>query len=375
MIGTRANIDRENVDLLIFVFRTEAGQFETIFDLTSATRQYLELLPMPKMAIPILITIFSEYMDLQVEIEEAEAEWIDEHPAPPPVPVGGNNAANGQANRPRRRRNREAEATPNPCPGLYDPHHWQPALRRKVANFMVKRDHALAFAMFGKERWIETSDRSEMSTNTQCRTDNYGLWGADKLCVQCKTHMPLIAFTGGGHCENCRLKNACEDETDHFKQLKKKATEALGFGVQPAQVGNQAPHADDEQRLIGVTDISQSNFPTSEAFWETDDDGNRAGPITRPGDLAFLMSNPEGPLPGFFFRALQMDNEQARYGPIGHIGFRQKKHPSGEYLQPDQSVWQMVGHYLYRQCLSVEDFTKTPEGMTPKDVLRFRGQF
>lgn len=382
-------------------FFAEAGQWETIFDLTSATRQYLERLPIPNMAVPILIRIFSEWMDVKRDIEEAEAKWADEHPAPPPAATGGNAGANvggnaqGTAQARTQPSDPQALSTPNPCPDLYDPHHWSHSLRLKVTRFIVKRNHALAFAMFGTKRWIETADRSEMSTNTQCRTDNYNIWAADKKCVHCKHALPNIAFTAGGVCENCRLNDECDDEKDHLKQLKKAATRALGFdnrttwpeedqneqaGTQPAQVGNQVVQVtsesdDDEQTEDGIHDITRSNFPQPEAFWQIDDEGSRVSPVNCPRDLTNILSDGNGPLADFFREAIKLDESEAKYGPIGHIGFKQKKHPSGEYLAPSQSVWQMAGHYMYRQCLSVEDFVKTPNGHTPTDTQRLRGGF
>lgn len=362
---------------------SEARQWKSIFDLSTATRQYLERLPMPQMAIPILIRIFSEFLDIKRHIEEAEAKWADEHPAPSPAAngsnPGGNAGGNARRNGRRRRTNREAGATPNPCPGIYDPHHWPLALRCNVTEFTVKRDHALAFAMFGTERWIETADQNEMSTNTQCRTDNYGIWGADKMCVQCEKRLPMIAFTGGSLCENCRLKNACDDENDHLKQVKKTATRALGFDIPPmpwelqtAQGGIQSV---EEPPETDIRDITRSNFPKPEVFCKTDEEGNHVSLVNSPSDLAQVLSEPEGPLMDFFTQALHLDMSEAKYGPIGRIGFKQKKHPSGEYLQLGYSARQMAGHYMYRRCLSIEEFIKTPNGLTPKDVQRIRGGF
>lgn len=381
--------------MLIKLLFSEAGQWESIFDISAATRQYLERLPMPQMAIPILIRIFSEFLDIKRDIEEAEANWADEHPAPSPAANGSNaggNAAGNAAGNPgdnpggnpgrngrRRRTNREAGATPNPCPGIYDTHHWPSTLRRTVTEFTVKRDHALAFAMFGTERWIETADRNEMSTNAQCRTDNYGIWGADKMCVQCKKCLPMIAFTGGGLCENCRLKNACEDENDHLKQVKQTATRALGFDIPPTpwelQTAQGGTHTVEEPSETDIRDITRSNFPKPEAFCKTDEEGNRANLVNSPSDLAQVLSDPEGPLVEFFTQALYLDMSEAKHGPIGRIGFKQKKHPSGQYLQLGQSARQMAGHYMYRRCLSIEEFIKTPNGLTPKNVQRIRGGF
>lgn len=387
-------------NVLTFASFSEAGQWETIFDLSSAARQYLERLPMPNMAVPILIRIFSDNVDVKKDIERAEAKWATEHPAPSSAPTGGNAQGNARGNR-RQRTKPEARATPNPCPGIYNPHYWPSALRRKVTEFMVKRNHALAFAMFGAERWIETADRNEMSTDTQCRTDNYGIWGVDKKCYQCEIHLPMIAFTGGGLCENCRLKNACEDEDDHLKESKKKATQALGFNTLPtafdepqnAQMGTQNGQMatlsvqasnqdipaevedDDEQSYIFLHDITRSNFPKPEAFWKMDDEGKRVSLVNCPSDLARILSDPESSLVEFFLEALALDMSEAKYGPIGRIGFKQKKHPSGDHLRLGMSSRQMAGHYMYRQCLSVEDFVKRPYGLTANDVRRLRGGF
>lgn len=390
--STLQRVHWPRINMLTHVTFAEAGQWETIFDLTSATRQYLERLPMPNMAIPILIRIFSDYMDIQKSIEQAEAKWAAQQPASIPSPPAGNAGGNARGNR-QRQTNREALATPNPCPEIYDPHHWPSGLRRKVTKFMVKRNHALAFAMFGTERWIETADRNEMSTNTQCRTDNYAIWAVDKKCFQCEIRLPMIAFTGGGLCENCRLKNACEDEDDHLKQMKKNATRAFGFhtppstpeeplngqmGTQSVQVSNQgsqaAPESEENQPQAGIRDITHSNFPKPEAFWR-EDGGNRVSVVNCPRDLAQILSDPDGPLATFFLEALRMDMLEAKHGPIGHIGFKQKKHGSGESLELNKSSRQMAGHYMYRRSLSIEEFMKTPNGLTATDVQRFRGGF
>lgn len=363
---------------------------------------------MPRMAIPIVICIFSEWIEILKDIENAEAKWTYEHPSTSLLPTGSNTGggtnqgpAQGHARSRRRQRpgDREAQATPNPCPGTYDPAHWSSTLRRKVTEFIVKRNHALAFAMFGTERWIETADRNEMSTNTQCRTDNYGIWGVDKSCFQCKLRLPMIAFTAGGLCENCRLENACEDEMDHLKQEKKNAVQALGFHVLPAwpdetqtaQVGastlpasnptaqgsNQPvqveSESDDDYPGIDIRGIVQSNFPKPEAFWKIDDEGNRVNLVDCPRGLTEVLSHPNGPLADFFTQALQMDMLEAKYGPIGHIGSKQEKHPSGQYLQLGQSSRQMAGHYMYRRCISIEDFIQTPDGLTPSNVRHNRG--
>lgn len=366
---------------------------------------------MPFMAIPILISVFSEWMDIKRDIEKAETKWAEESPPPPPAAAGGNAGTNvggnaqgigtaqNTAQATTQPEDPQALATPNPAPGLYDPHHWSQNLRLKVTRFMVKRNHALAFAMFGTRRWIETRDQSEMSTDTQCRTDNYNIWGADKNCHDCKYVLPNIAYTAGGVCENCRLMRACNCESDHLKRFKKDATQALGFEIQPSRpeeqqnglMGTQAPLAGNQPAQLGnptiqatpatddeddsICDITRSNFPQPEAFWQIDDEGNRVSLVNLPRDLILILSNAEGPLADFFRETLTMDIMEASHALTGHIGFRQKKHPSADHLGLNQSARQMAGHYMYRQCLSVEDFIKTPNGHTPTDTQLPPGGF
>lgn len=325
---------------------------------------------MPHFAIPILISIFDESIGIDAEVEAAEARWKvfrEELKAFYPSQQDQQDQQDQE--------DQEDQEDQRVQPGGFirnggspdsDPRvvsRWNKELTQKVAEFDIKFNHVLAFAMFGKARYIETWDRHEMSTDTQCRTDNYGLWAFFQQCIGCNHKLPHICFTAGAKCENCRLEDACYAEFDHLKKRKLQATRSLGFG---------------ERFDRAVRDITESNFPQPDDFFMIDSNGNRVSRINSERDFALeVLATTTSSLTAFYKYVISLDvieHQVARY-PIGRVGPVQKKHPDADYSPLDQSTQDMTRRYMYRRSQPVEEFMKMPHGLTPEGAKRITGGF
>lgn len=279
---------------------------------SSLLRQYHEALPIPEKAVPKVQAAYETFKLRNKMVAEAEAEWVARH----------------------ERNDQEApEYTRSKWPD-----HLRMAVKRK--DMVVK--FLLASAMFGEHMFAETFDMSARSSNFQCRLDNFEFWSDLHRCTQCDKQTWRFMFTAFEICESCRLEDWTYEESDHMKRAKLLATKALGFG----------DVRDEEYR-----ELSQSNFPKADAFFETDADGNVTPRIHGRFDIISKVLNAaDSPLVEFFSRADAMVTWELNYYHMGHIGLEQKDHPDSGYQSTSATVMDSMAVKLYRKSRTCQEF-------------------
>lgn len=302
---------------------------------SSLLRQWLEAQALPDESIIRTIAVFEIKQKCDRRIAESEKEWIVRTKLHPPR-----------------------------CLPVYEKSLWPESLRVDIARAKVETSFMMAKAMFGNEMWVETFDRGSQANNYRCRVDNWTCWAPKIRCAGCSQSLEQLCFAASyPDCEYCRLQNWVDLEYDHLKQLKKVATNLLGF---------RRDTRVNEEWVSSFLTLAESNFPKPNKFLMQDLSGKISCIIYIPQDFYDLVMNDfdSSTMRGFLDAVRDIDEIEARQGPIGHLSTIQLENPySGRPPLYGVTWMESLKYAGYRRAPTKEEYQSCGEtGYTPSDV-------
>lgn len=291
-----------------------------IYRPSSLLRQWLEAQALPVGSITRTIAVFEAKEKRAKRIAQSKKLWIEWNEFHPPLRIPE-----------------------------YDESKWPEKLHVDIARADVEISFMMAKAMFGDEMWVETFDRGTRSNNYRCRVDNWDFWAKKVRCTECNQAVEHMCYAASYICEYCRLQDWINSERDHLKQIKLRATDALGFKKEKMMYGKV---------IYLFRTLAESNFPKSDKFKMRDGSGNLVPIIRRPGDfLTKVMNHTSSSLREFFDAALDMDRRSTHQGVVGHCSAHQKVHDYSDHPPLHGVTWQeMLKFGAYRRAPTKEEY-------------------
>lgn len=233
-------------------------------------------------------------------------------------------------------------------PEFPDPAGLPQKLRQEEAWERIRCYVLLAYAAFGDERpHLQIMADSAWSSDAPIRADNFGKWGKDVNCVRCDIRMPSMFFPTAFLCDKCRLKDACEDETDHLKLRKQRVMARLGAGRTPQQPGP----------------LEQANIDFTKLY-----DANGASRLRSHQDFDAILAAPDSVLYMFYLSARNMDTSDPT-GLKGRLQHKQPLHPYDRDHTATGTREDSINLANYRKGRTVEEFTEHKKGMHPGNMF------